>query len=459
MLGIKIERKSEVSLRRQIYNSLKDGIIKGLLKAGETLPSTRELAKALGVSRNTICEAYDMLIAEGFIISRQGALTRVTEGLCLEPEHARLSTEKADIKHKWRIDFSTGQPDLNSYPLFTFKKMLNEAVLKLPLSCLGYTGPQGLPELRQEVASWLFRSRGLKVDAQDIFITAGATHALHIVATLLKSKAGSIQIEDPCHRGMLKTFINEGFEIIPVPVDAQGILTDCLKKDAPSSVYVTPSHQFPLGGILPAQRRASLIRYARKYSCYIIEDDYDSEFRYIGDPVAPLYSMDPQHVIYVNTFSKVLYPALRIGYVILPSSFHKRWKSLRTHTDVQNPLFEQAALTEFMQTRKMDRHIQRMRRVYRQRRQVLLDSLTQVFGGAWRPWGDSAGLHLAVEFNNRYFDDAFIKKTASLGIRISTVEMHCIEKGNHRDKLLLGYGHLEPNEIKKGVEYLKELII
>ncbi|KJR46283.1 Transcriptional regulator, GntR family domain / Aspartate aminotransferase [Desulfosporosinus sp. I2] len=459
MWGIELNRQSELPLWRQIYQSLREMTISGQLKASEVLPSTREFAKALEVSRNTVCEAYEMLIAEGFVISRQGAPTRVAEGLCVENPPSSASYENIESVRIFSADFRTGRPDLRHFPRFLWQQMLHKASEEMPLEQYGYTGPQGIPELRKEIVAWLFRSRGLKVDPQDIFITAGATHALHLIADLLCGEGRKILMEDPCHTGMLRTFINKGCPIVPIPVDEHGMQTDYLtNRENVCAVYVTPSHQFPLGGILPASRRATLIRFARENEVYIVEDDYDSEFRYCGEPIAPLFAMDPQRVIYVGTFSKALFPALRIGYVILPRQLHKRWRDLRTHADVQNPPFEQAALAGFLRTRKLDRHIQKMRRIYGERRRVLLESLTETFGSEWRAYGDAAGLHLAIDFPGRYFEEEFRKSCLHNGICVTPVEYHCIQKGRHLNKLLIGYGHLEPAEIRNGVQLLHDFM-
>lgn len=461
MLGIELNRKSELKLWRQIYQALKELMLSGKLNAGEALPSTRELARELNVSRNTVCTAYDLLIAEGYLISRQGAAARVAGGLCIdlvEPPPLPPKT-KSRTALPITVSFRTGMPDLNQFPRFLWQQLMRTASEKLPLEAFGYTGPQGLPELRSEIAAWLFRSRGLKVSPEDIFITAGATHGLHLIADILCGDGKQILMEDPCHIGMLDIFKNKGCSVIPIPVDADGMRTDCLlKSQSIGPVYVTPSHQFPLGGILPASRRAELIRFARENNLYIIEDDYDSEFRYGGEPVAPLYAMDPHRVIYVGTFSKAVFPALRIGYVILPCPLKERWCDLRTHTDVQNPSFGQAALAEFLKTRKLDRHVRKMRKTYGQRRQVLLESLEEAFGSEWTAYGDSAGLHVAIDFPGMLFNEAFIERCRQNGLLITPVESHCIEKGRHQSKLLIGYGHLEPAEIKKGVFLLSDII-
>jgi len=433
--------------------------MKGTMKPGEALPSTRELAKLLMVSRNTVCEAYEMLSSEGFIVSRQGSPTRVADGLSLETNDPGMEPPGELMKQpdRWLVDFRTGKPDLRRFPRQSWAQALRKAAEVMQLEQWGYTGPEGLDVLRSEISAWLFRSRGITVNPKNLFITAGATQALHILAELLSRKGQKIMVEDPCHTGMLRVLQGKGYDINSIPVDEQGLQTDLIKGDEICAMYVTPSHQFPLGGILPAGRRTTLVRFARKHDQYIIEDDYDSEFRYTGVPVAPLYSLDPQRVIYVGTFSKILFPSLRIGYVILPPHLHKRWRDIRTHMDVQNPPFEQAALAEFLSSRKMDRYVRMMRKVYGQRRKTLLESLEKEFGRTWRSWGDAAGLHLAVQFSGMCFDHDFRVFAKQRSVYVTPVEYHSINKGVHLDKILLGYGHLEEEEIRAGVRLLKNL--
>ncbi len=469
MQGIRLDRENPVTLRRQIYQALRDQMTDGRLKAGEPLSSTRELSKSLNISRSTVCEAYDMLIAEGFAVSRQGAPTRVAEGLFMEALLRNAPEPESVCENAIQADFRTGRPDLRLFPRYLWMQMLNRAGDEMPPEYYGYTGAQGLFELRQEISAWLFRIRGLTVDPGNIFITQGATHALHLITELVCGNGRAIMMEDPCHTGMLQTLRNKGCRIEAVPVDECGIRTDlldlrtCTGEDETDKVernvgaiYVTPAHQFPLGGILPASRRTSLIRYAKEKKAYIVEDDYDSEFRFCGEPVAPLYSMAPERVIYVGTFSKTVFPALRVGYVILPRELHRQWKHLRTHTDVQNPIFEQAALAEFLAARKLDRHVRSMRRQYGERRKVLLDSMTETFGTGFKVYGDNAGLHVAIEFPGFRFDDQYRKSALNKGIAVTPMEYHCIEKGRHMNKLILGYGHLDQDEIRNGTKILYE---
>lgn len=459
MRGIILERHSDMTLARQIYQALREQMLQGQLQPSEVLPSTRQLAQDLAISRNTVYEAYEMLTAEGYIVSRQGAPTRVADGLILKKLELanQLSVENIRPIDTYRADFRTGLPDLRHFPQRRWLQLVHQEAEKLPLNHWGYTGPEGLLTLREQIAAWLLRSKGLTVQSQDIFITAGATHALHILAELLATeKKQELIVEDPCHTGMLRVLQRNNFQVRPVPVDEWGLQTNALTGAKACAVYITPSHQFPLGGILPAGRRTALVNLAREQDLYLIEDDYDSEFRYIGPPVAPLYTLDPQRVIYVGTFSKILFPALRIGYVILPRSLQPQWRRLRVYTDVQNPPFEQAGLAEFLRTRKLDRHVQNMRRLYGQRRHILLQTLTETFGNCWRPWGDAAGLHLALEFPGRRFDQDFSHNCQQHGIRITPVDYHSIVKGRHLEKMLLGYGHLEPQEIRDGIRIFYE---
>ncbi|MEN6350806.1 MAG: PLP-dependent aminotransferase family protein [Syntrophomonas sp.] len=459
MWGISLQREAGITLSRQIYISLREQMMAGTLKPGERLPSTRELAKLLAVSRNTVCEAYEMLSSEGFIESRPGSSTRIAAGLRLEAGEpgTEMADEEIEPAKRCRADFRTGKPDLRHFPRQSWIQALRRASEAIPLKQWGYTGPDGLDMLRSEISAWLFRSRGISVNPKNLFITAGATQALHILAELLSPKGRKIIVEDPCHTGMLKVLLGKGYEIHPLPVDEHGLQTDLIQGAGSYAAYVTPSHQFPLGGILPAARRTALLQFARKHDQYIIEDDYDSEFRYVGAPVAPLFTMDPQRVIYVGTFSKTLFPSLRIGYVALPPHLHERWRGIRTYVDVQNPVFEQAALAEFLSSRRLDRHVRRMRKLYGKRRETLFTCLEKHFGRTWRAWGDAAGLHMAVQFPGMRFDRDFTNYAGQHGIFITPVEYHSINKGLHLDKILLGYGHLDEKEIDAGVLLLKKL--
>jgi len=462
MWEMELHPRSEISLARQIFLHFSERILAGQIARGEALPSTRELAKNLGVSRNTVCEAYDMLLTESFIVSHQGAPTRVVEDLYLENRGTGLKkTPSAAAKREetpilW--DFKTGQPDLSLFPWPLWTQMMREAADHLPRHELGYSGAQGYKPLCTEIAHWLLRSRGMMVEAEDVFITAGATQALHLLVDLLHQAGRSFALEHPSHPAIHTVIADKGYPFVWLPVDGQGAEVESLNGKPISAVYVTPSHQFPLGGILPAGRRAALLRLATANDFYIMEDDYDSEFRYSGSPVSPIYAMDPARVIYIGTFSKTLFPALRIGFVVLPKPLQGKWKHHRHYLDVQNPVMEQATLAEFLRRRKLDRHTQHMRRVYSEKRKVLLRSIEDNFGDSACPWGDASGLHLALQFPGVVFGEQFTQDSSEMGLRVIPLTRYCPAQNEHQDKLLIGYGHLSHSQIQGGIQALHQLM-
>ena len=458
MWGIELKAESEVGLARQIFMSLKQQILEGRILQGEAIPSTRELAKGLGVSRNTVCEAYDMLWTEGFIIRSQGAPSRVAEGLRIVFQKAELPKEKSREHTPVLWDFKTGQPDLSIFPWPSWSQMIHHATAHLPIRQLEYSGSKGYEPLCREIAHWLMRSRGMEVAPEDVFITSGATQAFQLLVDILYRKECAFALEDPSHPGIRTVIQDRGYVLHWMPVDGQGADVASLEEHKICAAYVTPSHQFPLGGILPASRRAALIRLASEKDFYVIEDDYDGEFRYGGAPISPIYSMNPSRVVYVGTFSKTLFPSLRIGFAVLPKSLQVKWRHYRNYMDVQNPVLEQAALAEFLCRRKMDKHIQHMRRVYGEKRNILFASIADAFGGSARPWGDASGLHVALQFPDMEFKKLFIQRCRREGIRIGTVSQYCSVPNAHRDKLLLGYGHLDPMQIREGIQALHKQI-
>lgn len=458
MWGIQLRHKDEVSLSRQIFLSLQQHILTGQIPQGETLPSTRELAKGLGVSRNTVCEAYDMLWTEGFIVRHQGAPSRVAEGLRITPGKVLLTQEKRKIQSPILWDFKTGQPELSLFPWQLWSQMIHRAANRLSMEQLTYSGPRGFSPLCEEIAHWLMRSRSMDVNPEDVFITSGATQALHLLVDILHKDGHAFALENPSHQGMHTVIRDKKYPLQWMPVDDRGADISSLKDKRLSAVYVTPSHQFPLGGILPAVRRAELIRLAMEKDFYVIEDDYDSEFRYSGPPISPIYSMDSSHVIYVGTFSKTLFPALRLGFAVLPKPLQEKWRHCRNYMDVQNPILEQAALAEFLNGRKIDKHVQRMRRIYGEKRTVLLRCVADAFGDFVQPWGDASGLHVALQFSQMAFGEPFLQECRNAGLRIASVAQYCAIGNDHKDKLLLGYGHLSHTQIQEGIEALHDIL-
>lgn len=460
MWEVALHENSEIGLARQIFLSLKEHILTGQITQGEALPSTRELAKHLGVSRNTVCDAYDMLWTEGFIVSRQGALSRVADGLQIQTVLKREKVQKTDRNQPVIIwDFKTGQPDLSLFPWQVWNEIICDAAGSLSARQLEYSGPKGYEPLCEEIALWLLRSRSMEVDPEDVFITSGATQALYLLVAILHKEDCVFALENPSHPGIRTIISDKGYPIHWMPIDSQGADITSLKDKNISAVYVTPSHQFPLGGILPATRRAALIRLAMEKDFYVIEDDYDSEFRYCGSPVSPIYSMDSSHVVYVGTFSKTVFPALRLGFAVLPKPLQAKWRHYRNYMDVQNPILEQAALAGFLRKRKMDKHVQRMRRVYSEKRNTLLKSLETIFGDSVCHWGDASGLHVTLQFPDFEFGGNFTLSCKNAGIRVTPLTPYCISRNDHKDMLLVGYGHLSSEQIQGGIKALHHLIM
>jgi GntR family transcriptional regulator/MocR family aminotransferase len=358
------------------------------------------------------------------------------------------------------IDFRSGVPALDVFPIRQWGKSIHKICLEYPGSMLTYDVPEGRRELRQALSEYLFRARGISCRPDQLLITSGATQGLALVAKLLHLPDARIVVEDPLHTGMQSIFSTAGYRLLPVPVDAQGLQTRLLAPVMnPRLIYVTPSHQFPLGGILPVQRRIELLAFARKNDCYIVEDDYDSEFRYEGPPLSALQWLDPERVIYVGSFSKILAPALRLGYVILPAPLMRHCRELKRFSDVHTPTIEQLALARFIREGKLGRHVIRMKRVYAPRRRAIKEALYRHFPGGLTIAGDSTGLHLIAEFPDIEFSAEVVKGLEQGGVRVYPVETHAIIQGRHKGKLIMGYGHLEVKDIEEGVRRLGMLLL
>ncbi len=456
-----LDRDSPATLSRQLLDWFRKAASDGSLPAGEELPATRVLAAQLGVSRNTVCEAYDLLAAEGYIECGTGRRSRVAAGVSLAGFEPAAESSAAASKRRLppiQVDLRTGLPDPASLPRKIWARALLLAAENAADGDWLYGPSEGHPALRTEIAAYLFRNRGLRVPADRVFVTAGATHALHILATVMARRGRPVVVEDPCHLGLVRTLSLAGVSILSVEADESGMRTDKLAGVDAGLAYVTPSHQFPLGGILSAERRVELIRWARERGAWIAEDDYDAEFRYSGPPVAPLWSMDGDRTVYVGTFSKTFFPALRIGYALVPPALEREWKDARVHADVQNPVFEQLALARLLADRTIDRHVAKMRRLYARRRSALLSALRASFGDGIRVLGDASGLHVAVRFSGFRFNRELVLRARERGLRLVSAERHSVAGGAWDDTLLFGYGHLDEATLASAVARIADFL-
>lgn len=464
MLWIPVDRTATKPLIRQVYDQLRIHILHGELPAGTRLPSTRELAADLHVSRNVILEAYDQLTAEGYIESRPGSGTYVAEGAYLPTEQdtfplPSMAIRRSSVLSKHIIDFRSGQPALDLFPRNVWSRLTRHVYATTPSVHFGYDMPEGRHELRNTLSHYLLRTRGVRCHPDQIVITSGASQAFSIIARLLLAPGDRIIFEDPSNYEIHTIYSLPGTIFCPIPVDEHGMRTSLLSTQLrPAFVMVTPSHQFPLGGILPIQRRIQLIEFARATNCYIIEDDYDSEFRYRGTPISSLQGLAPEHVIYIGTFSKIISPALRLGYMVLPPSLVQSSRQIKRLSDLHSPSLDQLILAQFIAEGHLERHILKMKRVYRQRRDTLIDSLQAHFADRVQILGDATGLHLVAAFRDMDFTTPAIEQAQlQVGVRLYPVEAHALDKGQHKHEVILGYGNLSKEQIREGVRRIAAL--
>lgn len=461
MFWIPIERSSTKPLIRQVYEHIRAQILCGALEGGVQLPSTRELAATLHISRNVVLEAYDQLLAEGYIESRAGSGTYVIEGIHFEkgPGGSDLSPNLSVSSFQTRnhpIDFRSGLPALDLFPRKQWSQLAQQVYTTAEPAVFGYDNPEGRPELRTALARYLQRTRGVSCQPAHILILSGASQAFSLLNKLLLSPNDGIVIEDPVNYEVQLILSSSGAQLFPVPVDEHGIQTDLLPlAKQPRCILVTPSHQFPQGGILPIQRRLHLLQFARTVDCYVVEDDYDSEFRYVGSPISSLQGLCPERVIYIGTLSKILSPALRLGYLVLPTELIERARSIKRLLDLHSPSLEQLILAQFIESGHLERHIVRMKRVYQKRRHILITQLQRHFSDQVEIVGDATGLHLVARFSQVTFTPETIAAIERTGVRVYPVERHAIAKDQHLHDIILGYGHLSPAQIEQGIGQIK----
>ncbi|MGA2477116.1 MAG: PLP-dependent aminotransferase family protein [Spirochaetia bacterium] len=464
MSFIAVDRDSREPMTRQIYGRLRGLILDGTLPSGSRMASTRQLAAELHVSRNIVLEAFDQLVAEGFITARTGSGTFVSAGAAFSPRSLPSLREIRTVGfrpfHTDLIDFRSGLPDLSRFPVRTWQRLSREVWGSLTPLDLSYGQPEGRPELRAEIARYIAAYRGVRCHPEQILITGGTTQAVGIVSRLLlRGSRSACILEDPITSDIQSIAGGFGGKIIPARVDAQGMDVDSLPPRArPAFIYVTPSHQFPLGVTMPIQRRARLLAYAQAHRAFVVEDDYDSEFRYDSPPISSIQGLDPRRVVYIGTFSKTLCPALRIGYIVFPPELVNRGREVKWFTDLHNSSVEQLVLARFIAEGHYVRHLHGMKKAHRALRAVLVEALERQFRGAAEVLGSPAGLHLCARFRGVRFTAPLLAGIEKAGLKVYPVEEHAIKKGRWADTLILGYGMLGPPRIREGIAILKRCL-
>jgi GntR family transcriptional regulator / MocR family aminotransferase len=385
--ALPLDRSSDKPLNRQIHSGIVHAILQGRLKPGARLPSTRAFSSRFGVSRNTVNAAYEQLAAEGYVECVVGAGTRVVSVLPagISGKRLRLSRRGNDLaklslaaSRVERRAIRIGEPALDLFPSGLWKKLMAQQIDGLSFPGLGYSHAAGYAPLREQIASYLEQTRGIAVPSDRVIVVAGAQQALDLAARLLLDAGDKVLFEDPGYPGARTAILGAGANIVPVPVDGEGMNVGALlpQQRRARAAYVTPAHQFPLGATMSLSRRLSLLEWAEEMNAFILEDDYDGEFRYAGNPISALASLDrSERVVYIGTFSKVAFPSLRLGFMVVPGDFADPIAAARGFTDRHSPLLEQATLAAFMEQGHFARHVRRMRYVYAERRKALIESL------------------------------------------------------------------------------------
>lgn len=463
MLTCHLDNNSNVPLYEQIYQYIRGEIKSGSLACNQKLPSTRKLATHLQISRNTVDMAYSQLLSEGYIESRPKSgfyVCKVSELANLSPAKPAINTTNPSVKESYEYDFSPFAIDINSFPFATWRKLSRECMSfdNNELFLLG--ARQGDLSFRLAIKNYLHESRGVNCSEDQILIGAGADYLLQLLGQLLNVN-DRIAMENPTYRQAFMIFNGLHIETIPISLTPNGINIDVLKKSSANICYVTPAHQYPVGIVMPYAQRLELLSWANQSANrYIIEDDHDSEFRYRGKPIPALSGMDTNDkVIYLGTFSRAIAPAIRIGYMVLPRPLLTKYQTNFSYYASTVSRVDQAILTSFINGGYFERHLNRMRKIYKGKHDALISAL-KIFGNDVTIYNENAGLHLLVQFHGNYTEASLLELAKSHGIRLYPLSEHYIAPDNTRQGiyLLFGFGNLNETDIHEGIHKLYHLL-
>ncbi|MBA2634031.1 MAG: PLP-dependent aminotransferase family protein [Chloroflexi bacterium] len=438
-------------LHGRLEQELRTAIRSGRLAADTAMPSTRALAAQLGVSRGVVVEAYEQLVAEGYLTGHERSATRVA-CKAVPPRPARDEEPSAPLLE---FDFRPGRPDVSQFPRGAWLRSLRRALGDAGNEQLGYPDRRGMPELREALATYLNRVRGAAADSGQVVISNGFSQGLALVCEVLRADgARRVAVENPSHAGSRQAIIAAGLEAVGIPVDEDGLRVDALEQARVDAVLVTPAHQYPTGGVLPPERRAELVAWATRRNPLIIEDDYDAEYRYDREPIGCIQGLAPDRVVYGGSASKTLAPGLRIGWLIVPAAMADRVAAVKERTDNGTATLDQLAFADFLTRGEHDRHLRRMRPIYRQRRDALLAALARHLP-ALRPAGTAAGLHLLAWLPKGTDEEAFAARAAERGVGVYTLASYRLA-GPVDAGIIFGYSGLSETAIETGIRRMAE---
>jgi GntR family transcriptional regulator / MocR family aminotransferase len=479
---IAVERKRSQPLRSQIYREIRNAITRGSLRAGQRVPSSRSLSTELNISRISILSAYAQLLAEGYFESRRGSGTFISRALpesllqCSRPTTAplRKATGTRSIARRallvpaedampWRGGlgaFGVHQPAFEEFPFAIWSRLVMHHSKGPSARAIHCIDPMGSKRLRDAICGYLRTARAVQAEPDQIMIVSGSQQALQISANVLLDPGASMWMEEPGYRLARNVFAAAGCRIVPVPVDDEGLNVAAGIKHCPGArvSYVTPSHQYPLGSTMSAGRRLQLLNWAQSRSAWIIEDDYDSEYRFKTPPVASLQGLDTNaRVIYIGTFSKVLFASLRVGYIVIPPDLVERFAAVRYAMDIFPPYLFQEVIADFISEGHFSRHIRRMRLLYEERRRLLAELLTDACGDMLEIRGSAAGMHLTTVFRSNQDDVGFAERAAESNLWLWPLSTSYVTK-NIQSGFVLGYGNVAKQAIPRAVEKLRVVL-
>src|SRR5215469_1348172 len=476
---ISIDRNREVPLHRQVYDGYRNAILGGNLRPGQIVPSSREIAADHGMSRFPVLHAYAQLLSEGYFESRAGSGTFIASSLPEPLMRARAGSQPTRrtiggpraISHRSALfppvnlnrarpiwgAFGVHQPAFDQFPFRIWSTLVNRHSQNPSARVIHNVDPLGSRRFREAICQYLLSSRAVRCDPEQIMIVSGSQQALDITARVLLDPGDSVWVEEPGYRLGLSVFAAAGCRLVPVPVDHDGmnIATGmALKEDAKAAV-VTPSHQYPMGWTMSAARRMQLLNWAQTSGSWIIEDDYDSEFRYESRPISSLQGMDANsRVIYMGTFSKVLFPSVRVGYLVIPADLVERFAAARFAMDIFPPYLYQEVLADFMTEGHFGAHVRKMRQIYGERQEALVDCIKCEFDTELKIHGSNAGMHVTVTLLEGCTDQEISALARKDGLSLFTLSQYCFTQPEMQG-FVLGFGSTIPRDIREGVLKLR----
>jgi GntR family transcriptional regulator/MocR family aminotransferase len=451
-LLVKLGRDAAIPLHQQLEQELRAAVRNGRLPAGSPMPSTRSLAAELRLSRGVVVEAYEQLIAEGYLTSRPGGTTQVAPYALptAAPAARPLPTEPA-------IYFRYGRPDVSEFPRSAWLRSLRTVLNEAPNERLSYSDGRGVPELRAALAAYLNRVRGTAADAENIVVCSGFAQGMTLISQVLRAAgAQRMALEDPSSDDT-PIAQTAGLAVVGIPVDEAGICIDALAQAEADAVLVTAAHQFPVGGVLPPDRRSALVGWATARDALIIEDDYDAEYRYDREPIGAIQGLAPDRVVYIGSASKTLAPGLRLGWMIVPPALVDRVAAAKLTADRGSPAIEQLSFADFLTRGEFDHHLRRMRPIYRRRRDALPAAL-QRYVPELQPVGASAGLHVLAWLPGDVNEARVLEEAKRLGVGIDGLEKYRITHRDGPGGLIFGYANLNERAIDEGIRLLAQAI-